>query len=120
MLLPYIESSLDAVMDSEVGKNLRFGGGIILFMKGDFSREVIELKLSSLLGLLELSGENIGSIDLSWEIEIVRRFAVVALGARVDYFLVFIVRSECLRDYAGHGAVMGGVDCWGSNTCRFK
>lgn len=98
LLLPYIKSSLDAVMNTEVGKNLWFGGGTILFMKWDFSCKVIQLKLSSLLRLLELSGENIGSIDLSWKIEIVRRFAVCTLGARVHYFLIFIVWGECLGD----------------------
>ena len=107
-------------MNSKVGENGWFGRGTILFGKCDFSGEVIKLKLPSLLSLLKLSREDAGSIDLGWKVEIVRRFAEVTLGAGVDYFLVFIVGSEGLRDQNSHGAVMGGVDCWRSYACRFK
>jgi hypothetical protein len=43
LLLPYIKSALNTVMDAEVGENLWFGRGIILFMKGDLSGEVVKL-----------------------------------------------------------------------------
>ena len=118
--LPGLQGSLNTVIESCVWKAWLLYAASILFLMRYLSGKEIKLKRPILVVLTILVGKNIG-LSLLWpRIQVVSRYVLWHLGARVHDLLVLVHGSEGLGDVGMEGDSGGVVDGRRGITGWFK